>query len=198
MEKGRQETDISNVAPEIENITSEKAEEAKKTLSAALHENWRADVQKGFVDKGESPDTPRLRVSKDKSETQDVAWYEEQEANGVVFERDPESDKRLVNTNVPYNELSPSWQDANSGAAEFVVDALVDGTENGEDVANEQFVQQLASMIHDKWMEDNSWDRENKPELFVPYTELDPDEQKKDADQVRIALGALGHEQSTS
>ncbi|MEI6237238.1 MAG: hypothetical protein WCP03_01385 [Candidatus Saccharibacteria bacterium] len=179
-------TDNKNVAPDI-------AEKAKEVLSAALHQNWREDIQKGFLDKGESPDTPRLRVSKDKTEAQDLEWYKEQEEKGVVFDIDPESDKRLVNTNVPYEELSPSWQGANSGAAEFVVDALVEGTEHGEDIADEEFIQKLASMIHDKWMEDNAWDRENNPQLFVPYEELEPKEQKKDADQVRIALAALGY-----
>lgn len=163
---------------------------AKEALSEQLHENWRKDIEAGFVAAGEAADTPRLRPSKDATGEQDAAWFADKEARGVVFDTD-EAGKKLVNTNVAYEELPPSWQKANEGAAGFVVDAVVSRSEQGIDVTSDDAVEDLASAVHDKWMQDNAWQRESNPGLFVPYHELPEDEKKKDRDQVLLTVEKL-------
>ena len=40
-------------------------------------------------------------------------------------------------------------------------------------------------------MEDNSWQKDQTPELFVPYDDLPESEKAKDRDHVLLALDAL-------
>lgn len=166
---------------------------AIEETSKILHETWRKGIEAGFVEQGLAADKPRMRVSKDKTEQTDIAWYESQEAVGVTFERDAESGKRLVNTNVPYDELSPSWQNANIGAANFAVNGVVEAAKMGVDVTSNEFIEAMSDEIHEQWMVDNSWEKDSKPELFIAYKDLTEDEKKKDRDQVLVVLESLGY-----
>jgi hypothetical protein len=43
-----------------------------------------------------------------------------------------------------------------------------------------------AAAVHEVWMEQNEWQREQSPHLFVPYDQLAVEEQKKDLDIVHL------------
>lgn len=160
---------------------------AKRDLSVALHENLRKDIEDGFSSNGQPAETPRLRPSKDKTGEKDKAWFAAQEAKDVKFTED-ENGNKLVNTNVPYKELPPSWQEASSSAANFVVDTIAKALANGETVMSNDYVEKASSAVHDKWMADNAWQQESAPELFVPYAELPENEKEKDRDQILMAI----------
>ncbi len=180
-----------NLSPENENkISAEKLEEIKETLSKHLHENWKKDIERGFVDKGEDPESERLRTSKDPSGEMDKEWFTERESIGIEFATD-ENGNKLINTNVHYEDLPPSWQNANIGAATFVAEGVVGDFNNGEDVTTDDYIENYASKIHDKWMEDNDWAKDYNPELFVDYNELPESEKKKDRDQVLLTVEQL-------
>ncbi len=161
-------------------------ERAQDRLSALLHGEWRKELQAGFVRNGQEANTERLRPSKDKTGEADVAWFAAQEANGTQFPIDDAGNK-LVNTNAAYEDLPPSWQQANIGAARFVTEYVADSINTGAHMG-EEYVEQAASAVHDNWMRDNEWDKENRPELFVPYGDLTEDEKQKDRAQVFTAM----------
>lgn len=173
-----------------DNERFDRAVKAKEALSEQLHENWRKDIEAGFVADEKQADTPRLRPSKDKTGQEDAAWFADKEANGIVFETD-ENGSKLVNTNVAFSELPPSWQKANSGAANFAVDTVVSSLESGEDMTSDEAIEKSASAVHENWMKDNSWQQESTPDLFVPYDQLIESEKKKDRDQVLLAVEHL-------
>lgn len=166
-------------------VGAELLSQAKDVLSQHLHEDWREGIRAGFEADGKSADSERLRTSKDKTGEQDAVWFAEQEAAGVVFSVD-ENGEKLVNTNVPYEQLPPSWQEANIGAASFVAEAVADEI-NIRGEMSVDTIEAVASMVHDKWMEDNSWQADSRPDLFVPYDELTGEEKAKDRNQVLLA-----------
>ena len=170
-----------------DNERFDRVNEAKRALSEQLHENWRKDIEAGFIADEKSADTARLRPSKDKTGQEDATWFADKEANGIVFETD-ENGSKLVNTNVAFSELPPSWQKANSGAANFVVDTVASSLESGEDMTSNEAIEKSASAVHENWMKDNAWQRESTPDLFVPYDQLIESEKKKDRDQVLLAV----------
>lgn len=166
-------------------VGAEMVAQAKEVLSQHLHEDWREGIRAGFEANGEAADTERLRTSKDKTGEQDAAWFAEQEAAGVVFSTD-ENGNKLINTNVPYEQLPPSWQEANIGAASFVAEAVADEINIRGEMTIDS-VEGVASLVHDKWMEDNSWQADSRPDLFVAYDELTEEEKAKDRNQVLLA-----------
>ena len=171
-------------------FTAELVDKTKDALSKQLHTEWRDGIRTGFEANDQSPDTPRLRASKDSTGEADAEWFAEQEAAGVEFPTDDKGNK-LINTNVAYEDLPPSWKNANIGAANFVVDNIVEDSKTGKDVVNDDYIEGLSSRIHDQWMEDNSWQKDQTPELFVPYDDLPESEKAKDRDHVLLALDAL-------
>lgn len=174
-------------------FSDEEVKIAIELTSKVLHETWRKGIEAGFLAQGLAAESPRMKPSKDKSEQVDLAWYDYQEAGGRVFERDAETGKRLVNTNVAYEELSPSWQNANIGAANFAVTGVAEAAEIGVDVTSNEFIEAMSAEIHEQWMIDNAWEKDSKPYLFVAYPELPEEEKVKDRAQVLVVLEALGY-----
>ena len=86
-----------------------------------------------------------------------------------------------ININVPFEGLTPGWRKYNSQAAQKYVAAFVelDFTEN---------VEELSSAIHDLWIIDNEWQKADKPELFVSFKELSPEEAEKDRVYARLII----------
>jgi len=83
---------------------------------------------------------------------------------------------------VPYNSLSPEGKENNKFAAEQAIIAY-------ELYPTEQ--EKGANYIHIKWMENNPWDLEKKPELFVPYEELTKVEKDKDRIQWQMVRNSV-------
>ena len=145
-----------------------------ESLWAELHEEWRKD----YASKAENIDAdgrvkPRIKTTTDKK------WIE---AHGGMEEVD------IYYT--PFKDLPVDRQWDNLKAGQVVVDLVYDKVMNWEEITDEM-IEEWSSIVHEKWMERNSWDKENRPHLFVPYWELPPDEQKKDRDQVKHAIDRI-------
>lgn len=84
--------------------------------------------------------------------------------NGVSF-----------NINVNWEEMHHLWKEEQLKVFNQYVDIYNDMLTEDE----------MASNIHEKWMELNSWQRESSPHLFVSFNELDSDEKEKDLEIVR-------------
>ena len=69
-------------------FTAELVDKTKDALSKQLHTEWRDGIRTGFEANDQSPDTPRLRASKDSTGEADAEWFAEQEAAGVEFPTD--------------------------------------------------------------------------------------------------------------
>ncbi|MBO4854857.1 hypothetical protein J5500_00425 [Candidatus Saccharibacteria bacterium] len=92
--------------------------------------------------------------------------------------------------NTPFDQYSEHWKEANRGGARFLIE-LVDTYGSSEimtaDFANDKAMRaKYGDLVHKNWMERNSWEKDKRPKLFVPFTELDPAEQQKDIDQLLI------------
>jgi hypothetical protein len=69
-----------------------------------------------------------------------------------------------------------------------VATELVTSHRNSEVITPDK-VEEIASIVHDKWLERNEWAKGG--ELDVPYEQLPEDEKAKDRDQVMIGLATL-------
>lgn len=92
--------------------------------------------------------------------------------------------------NTPFDQFSEHWKEANRGGARFLIE-LVDTYGSSEiiaaDFTNDQAMRsKYGDLVHKNWMERNSWEKDSRPELFVPFDDLDPAEQQKDIDQLVI------------
>lgn len=92
--------------------------------------------------------------------------------------------------NTPFDQYSEHWKEANRGGARFLIE-LVDTYGSSEimtaDFANDEAMRvKYGDLVHKNWMERNSWEKDQRPELFVPFIQLPPDEQQKDIDQLII------------
>ncbi len=94
--------------------------------------------------------------------------------------------------NTPYDEYSEYWKAQNRGGAEFLI-ALLDG--RGEevimslDLSDPAVRQEFGDLIHNNWIERNLWVRDpdyGNPLLACSFSELSPEEQQKDIDQLAV------------
>lgn len=168
-------------------ISNSEINEVREELSEYLHESWKEGIEIYYENNNMSPNSERLRPSKDKTGLIDQEWFKQQELNGAVFPVDDNGNK-LVNTNVHYSDLPPSWQNANIEAASFVSKEVASDYNQGLDITKDAYIEEFASKIHDNWMKDNSWQQEINPELFVPYQELPEIEKAKDRNQVLLTI----------
>lgn len=96
-------------------------------------------------------------------------WLSKQPADRVSI-------KYGHNIAVPWDKLDETWQK----------DQMKTFTEYAELVSS--CCTNLPEAIHNIWMKNNSWEKEYKPHLFVPYEELSDDEKNKDIDIVNIIM----------
>ncbi len=115
---------------------------------------------------------------------------------------------QLDTLNTPYESLSPAWKGKNAATVEAAVVYYQDGLSRGLDVkvmqsgladaiargksgqkldsgyiagdAVKQFMAEVGSREHDRWMKANDWMKGDKPELFVAFADLPAAEQYKD------------------
>ena len=153
-----------------ESLKSEK-EHFIETMGASFHEVWRKNYAadpKNIDEDGKVK--PRIRPTKDKE------WIE---AHGGIKEVD------IYYT--PFKDLPLDRKKNNLDAAKVVIDLVYDKVMAGEEITSEM-TEEMASVVHDAWMERNSWEKESRPHLFVPYNELPEEEKAKDRDQILQAI----------
>ena len=113
-----------------------------------------------------------------------------------IAERFKEESGERFNIAVPFDELHPLWRNKQiAGQAEYLLQLrpVVDDTENVLRMPYEELVTILANKIHDVWMTNQAWRKDQGIDLhlFVPFNELDAVEQKKDLDMARIIMPIL-------
>lgn len=86
---------------------------------------------------------------------------------------------KLININIPYNELNYVWKKTNNNAVNIAILAYTKFPDNRE---------KAASFIHDEWMNNNDYLQTNTKysHLFVSYNKLNEVEKEKDAIQYDI------------
>jgi hypothetical protein len=141
-------------------------ESMKNAIASQLHEDWRKTRlnEDGTYE-------PRLK------NTSDQEW---------ISAHDGLAEVDIANTT--YENLPADWQAENATAGEVVATELVTSRRNGLDITPKK-VEEIASIVHDKWLERNEWAKGG--ELDVPYEQLPEDEKAKDRDQVMIGLATL-------
>lgn len=88
-----------------------------------------------------------------------------------------------------FEELSPHWQQVNIDSARGMIDLMeqMGGEEAilGLDLEDPATIIKYGSLLHEKWLEQpsNSWAKGT--ELDLPFILLDPDQQRKDIQQLR-------------
>ena len=90
----------------------------------------------------------------------------------------------------PFSQLSAASQKDNLEAAVAVIQLVYDKVIAGKRITKKE-LEQMAAIVHEEWLKRNSWvfdPNYGKPELAVPYTELSPEEQKKDLAQITQAI----------
>lgn len=81
--------------------------------------------------------------------------------------------------NIPFENLPESWKGTNLEAG-IVAAVLVGSVENFNIENLEQYISFFAPVVHEEWMRRNDWEKDSKPELFVPYSELSSEMKKLD------------------
>ena len=136
-------------------------------LGSDLHEAWRASrrLEDGTF-------KPRVKKSKDEE------WNAIHGTDEVDI------------ANCSFEDLPSNWQYENLEAAKVVIDLVFDKTIAGKKIDKED-IEEMASVIHEKWLERNSWvfdPNYGNPNLAVSYDSLSEEEKKKDRDQLEPAI----------
>ena len=192
-----QATKGSSVDEEKEKQKQEKIDK----LGSLLHDEWRQGFKKS------KPDDPdRFKPIKDEKVAES---YEKlcTEPGSIVVDRNNKNERviqvrqskdgkvaiaddgkiYLDILNSSYSELSDDWKGENKFSAEVAMDEIYKAIDNGATL-DDDFIESASSVIHDKWMERNSWAKEQQPELFVPYNELSEEEKEKDRVIIKKAI----------
>ena len=157
-------------------IMFESVEMAKayfaESLWADLHEEWR----KGYAAKPENRDEnwvvkPRIKKTKDE------AWIKEHGTDEVDIYY------------TPFKDLPSDKKWDNLAAAKEAIDLVFD-TVMGWEITQER-IEEISSIVHENRMKRNSWEKDTRPELFVPYSELPEEEKAKDRAQVLQAIAKI-------
>lgn len=143
-------------------------ESMKSEIASQLHEDWR----KTRLNEDGSYE-PRIK------NTSDAEW---------ISAHDGASEVDIANTS--YEDLPADWQAENAQAGEVVATEIIIESRNNDEFTP-QIVEKIASKVHDKWLERNTWAKGG--ELDVPYSELPEAEKAKDRDQVMIGLALISN-----
>jgi len=93
--------------------------------------------------------------------------------------------------NTSYAELPEKWQAENKAQAQSAIGLVA---QNMEDAMGN--IEGLAAQVHEQWLSRNSWAKEQKSPLAVPYSELPEEEKQKDRDVITAAYEILSQMQS--
>ena len=139
-------------------------------LASTLHEAWRASRKKE-----DGTFEPRIKKSMDND------WNKSHGRDVVDI------------ANTEFKDLPFNWQYENLEAAKVAINLCFDIIMNGE-IIDEIKLDQISSIIHDKWLERNKWVYDStygNPTLIVSYNKLPKEEQDKDKSQAILAINII-------
>ena len=155
-------------------IVFESEEMAKayfaESMWADLHEEWRRTRLKE-----DWTYEPRWKKSKDAEWTQ-KHWTDDVDIANTKFE-----------------DLPSNWKYENLEAAKVAIELVFDYVIAWEEITDEM-VEEMASVVHEKWLERNSrvFDKEYwNPTLAQEYVKLPEEEKEKDRAQIRQAIAKI-------
>ena len=141
-----------------------------KMVASIFHEEWRKNRLQN-----DSKYEPMIEKSEDK-ERNNKYWTD------------------LVDiANTKFEDLPSNWQYENLKVARVVIDLVYDKIVAGEEITPEM-VEEMSSVVHEAWMKRKKKKKENRPHLFVPYSELPEEEKAKDRDQILQAIEIIKSE----
>lgn len=141
-----------------------------ESMWSDLHEEWRKTRLRE-----DGTYEPRMKKSKDAEWTQ-KHWTD---------------DVDIANTS--FVDLPSNWKYENLEAAKVAIELVFDKVINWEEITD-QMIEEMASIVHEKWLERNQWvfDKEYwNPILAQGYVKLPEEEKEKDRAQVRQAIAKI-------
>lgn len=94
--------------------------------------------------------------------------------------------------NESYANYSDYWKDQNRGGAEYLIGLMDErGADSllGLNLDDEETRNEYGSLIHENWISRNEWVKDpnyGDPKLACSFSELSPEEQQKDIDQLGV------------
>ncbi len=171
---------FKTITGDVPNLKSpEERENMIIKLGSLLHDEWRAPraTEDGNFE-------ARIKVLV-KTEQGKEEWFDEinvPEGSVEIKRQD------IANTN--FENLDNKWQYENKAAAEVAMGEVFKAIDNQQDF-DESFIEEASSVVHDKWLERNSWvfdEKYGNPNLAKPYLELSEEEKDKDRAQIKKAI----------
>lgn len=141
-----------------------------ESMWSDLHEEWRKSRLKE-----DWTYEPRWKKSKD------AEWTK---AHGT-------DDVDIANT--PFAELPSNWKYENLEAAKVAIELVFDKVVSWVEITDEM-IEEMASVVHEKWLERNTWvfDKEYwDSKLAQEYAKLPEEEKEKDRAQIRQAIAKI-------
>ena len=97
------------------------------------------------------------------------------------------------NINQPANKIVPELNDQLNGKPAVKYNKVM----NEIQISSVDDIEKLADAFHKVWMEENGWQEEKSPEMFVPYSQLSRELKIKDLEQVELAIKIMYGENSS-
>lgn len=157
----------------------QKEQEMIIKLGGLLHDEWREPRK---IDDGKYE--PRVKVFAKTTDGKEK-WFDENK-----LPVDAQEIKRQDIANTSFQELDPSWQEENKKAADVAMGEVFRAVKDKK-VLDEKFIEEASAIVHDKWLERNSWVKDpnyGNPDLAKPYQDLSEEEKEKDRAQVKKAI----------
>lgn len=157
-------------------VTFESEEMAKayfaESLWAELHEEWRKEyaAQEKNIDE-EWKVKPRIKSTTD----QDWIMTHGTDQVDIYY--------------TPFKDLPMDKKESNMKAAREAIDLVFDTVMSWE--VTDERIEEMSSIVHENRMKNNSWEKEKRPDLFVPYSELPEDEKVKDRSHILQAIAKI-------
>ncbi len=153
----------------LENWRKYLNESLAKQMTDKMHEKW---LQGYRQNKG---DEPRFKPIPNNPAAEELQNYKGiKMVDGVAHQ----------NINQPANDIVPALNHKLNGGPAVDYAKVVESmpVESANDINN------LASKFHEVWMQHNSWQKDDNPDLFQPYGSLSAEEKIKDLEQLKVAL----------
>lgn len=151
-----------------------------KQMTDMGHEAWRA----GYVKKnGEAPRMKPVPGNASLEDLQRQGFEGLEVIDGVVNQ----------NINQPASKIIPALNHKLNGAPAVGYNKAM----NKVQISTVEDIEKLADEFHKVWMDCNGWQKDNSPEMFVPYSQLSRELKIKDLEQVELAIKIMYGENSS-
>lgn len=167
----------------------DKTQEQEKIVAGKVKEQLHVVWREGF-EKDNGVGTPRFKpvppaaFNPEETAEQALKRFTEKGLPGLKIE----NGELQQNINTKADNLVPELNEKlNGGPAKAYTEYMM--TQTFTDV---QSIEKGNTAIHEVWMNQNSWQKEQTPEIFVPYEQLPAAEKIKDLDVLEVGVKAKG------